>query len=352
MSRIFRSVEAVRDFFDDDANKLKLGSLVESKKLVDVKQLSGGYLNKVFRVRFDDNSTLIFKYYPATIDYETPMDYSQDRYFIEKAALELLGNEQCMRDCKLRTPKCLYSDDALFVLIMEDCGERLVSLSELLRTDLTSIDTTLKSDLLDQLADELNAFYKNLFNNCSIKYSTHANVFANRITWDFLNTYYVQIYKEQAKLYGVEREMAPYIEAHKVLEEPKSDAFFSLGDLWPNSIMFDVDSRIIWCIDWEMARFEKRHRDIEQLFTNLWVMKQDAVFYDAQLCERLMRRLQREFFGADDADWRLHCDGETMTEFILMAAALLAEPHIKRRDSQLLLTAIREVEMLRSNLSV
>jgi hypothetical protein len=107
--------------------------------------------------------------------------------------------------------------------------------------------------------------------------------------------------------------------------------------------MIDVENKRFWCIDWEMARFEIIHRDLEQMLTNLWVMKQDDEFYSPVKCDFLLRRLQYEYFGAEEADWREHCNEDTKCEFVLLTTALLAEDHIKKRSKQIILKAIDEV---------
>ena len=75
-----------------------------------------------------------------------------------------------------------------------------------------------------------------------------------------------------------------------------------------------------------MSRFEaKVFNDLEQLMANLWIMKQAAAIFDSCLVERLIRRLQFEHFGNENADYRLHCENATKSNFILWVLSLIKD---------------------------
>ena len=90
--------------------------------------------------------------------------------------------------------------------------------------------------------------------------------------------------------------------------------------------MIDEEKKLIWIIDWEMARFETRQlRDLEQLIANLWIMKQKPAFFNTTLIEKLIKRLQFEHFGNENSDYRQHGDDLTRANFILMILSLIKD---------------------------
>ena len=88
-------------------------------KLIDVKKLSGGLVNHVYRLVFENNSTAVLKYFPKFLAFDNTVEMSQNRYFIEKTALELIGNNEHLQNTLVRVPKLLYSSDKHFTIIME-----------------------------------------------------------------------------------------------------------------------------------------------------------------------------------------------------------------------------------------
>ncbi|CAF1046760.1 unnamed protein product, partial [Brachionus calyciflorus] len=116
------------------------------------------------------------------------------------------------------------------------------------------------------------------------------------------------------------------------------------GDLWPNSILIDQENKLVWIVDWEVARYETKTRDFEQLLANLWVMKQSPKF-DQNKIEKLIRKFQLEFFGNEDSDWRLHCGDFGKCNFILWVTGLLNETHWGIDDNQAVaLKALNEIK--------
>jgi hypothetical protein len=93
--------------------------------------------------------------------------------------------------------------------------------------------------------------------------------------------------------------------------------------------LVDVENNLFWIIDWEVARFETRaHRDLEQLIANLWVMKQNHELFNENALERLIRRLQYEYFGNENNDYRCHSgDDLGKSNFILWILSLVQYPH-------------------------
>ena len=92
-------------------------------------------------------------------------------------------------------------------------------------------------------------------------------------------------------------------------------------------MLVDLEKQTFWVIDWEMSRIDTPTSDLEQLIPNLWVMKQNPEYFNADLIEKLIKRLQFEFFGDENADYRTKCGVNGKTNFILWILALIKEPH-------------------------
>lgn len=94
--------------------------------------------------------------------------------------------------------------------------------------------------------------------------------------------------------------------------------------------MVDVEKSLFWIIDWEVARFETRiHRDLEQFMANLWMMKQNDEIFNKNALERFIKRLQFEYFGKENIDYRLAASGDDLgkSNFILWILSLVQFPN-------------------------
>ena len=145
----------------------------------------------------------------------------------------------------------------------------------------------------------------------------------------------------------LKEELSAYIEqgvslfCEPDLGDRKDEVYFTFGDLWPNSILVDLEKMSIWFIDWEAARFQRdAARDSEQLLANLWIMKQNANLFDVGKIEELSGALVSECF---EGSWRLESEVRR-TKFVLWALCLIKEEHWKienKRDA--MLRALEEV---------
>ena len=333
-----KNIEIVAKYINENREKLPFSA----KKLTNVSVVSGGLCNFVYRLKFDDNTTAILKYYPPFVASIESMTISQSRYMVEKTALDVLGKEPALSSGLVQTPKLIYADDDLFILIMQDCGQSLVTLFELMKnnfrlpnhTDENENEKALR-ELLNKLAVELRRFLRTLATGISIKPDTTYSVpFGDESIWDMLRAYLEPLPHAQAKSYNVETEMRPFLDAQRRLEQPSEQACFVVGDLWPNSILVDCEKQIFWCLDWEVARFETPLRDLEQLNANLWVMQQNRRLFNYERIDYLFKRLQHEYFGDESADWRVACGAYAKTNFVLWVICLLREKHWEIEDSR------------------
>ena len=207
-------------------------------KLVEIKKLSGGFVNYVYRLVFENKETAIIKSFPPFLSSNNSIELSQNRYFAEKAALEFLGNNEELK-LSIRVPKLLYFDDNAFVLGMEDAGEHTKSLYEILQTN-KDIENVNKEELIKKLAKKIHHFSKFLTENVDISASSHKSKFENKTAWDLIQTYFIPLFKSEAEKYELNEELAPHLAKAKEIFKPPSDGegVFVFGDLWPSNFIF------------------------------------------------------------------------------------------------------------------
>jgi hypothetical protein len=351
-------IDKVRAYIDQVKKDLKLSeaspSLAEYE-VTDVKLLSGGLVNYVYRVYFQHsahNVTVILKYFPPFLAIDKSIPFSQERFAVEKSALELLTSSPWLDNDKnsiSRTPKLFFSDKEQFVLIMEDLGERAQSLLELLK-----LNSGMNNDAVKRLALEIKCFIQHLTQNSGVTPTSHP-VFENKAISEVLKTYLKHVWQEQAKMSDLEAELSSYLSQAETVFQPvdlsKDTVVWTFGDLWPNSILIDLDAavgcRAFWFIDWEASRFQVDPlRDMEQLMCNLWLMKQNNSVFDVEKIELLIGDLQLAYFGDAGRDWRSTA-GDRKAKFILWVLSLIKEEHWHIENKrEVLLKALGEVNAI------
>ena len=76
--------------------------------------------------------------------------------------------------------------------------------------------------------------------------------------------------------------------------------------------MIDLKANKFWLIDWELARFDTKHRDVEHICLGLYLFNESRSVFDSRLVDYFLRRVQFEFLGNETADWRSRCEGENV----------------------------------------
>lgn len=333
------TAEAIITYFETNGSNLPFTSRLISSKL-----LSGGLVNFVHRLSFEDGSTAVLKSYPPFIAFYRTISLSQNRYFVEKKALESLNSQSWLNkspDSIIRTPKILFSDDQSYVLIMEDAGENCDTLFNLLTSE-----AQLEDKFIELIPKEIKFFVN--FLNKEIGLTPDGNEIFVRV-WQIVETYFTQLWSKMTKELELEKEMELYLEKSKEIFKYKNstDGVFVMGDLWPSSILIDQKNNLIWLVDWEAARFETNTRDVEQLLANLWLMKQSPKFNKIKI-ENLIKNFQLVFFDSKDKDWR-KCSGDfARYNFILWIVGLLNESHWGLDNKrEIAIKALNEIENLK-----
>jgi len=223
-----KTIELVKDYVQTNID-LKFTSALKS-----VVKLSGGLTNYVYRLNFEDNSSFVLKYYPNVQSHDAVTNVSQNRYFIEKECLKLLGNHALLEETRLRIPKLFFTDDSNFVLVMQDAGRETKTLMEILSSKLHTENLT---DLIDLFASEICKFSKFLLSTCGVTRLTHKTFFES--SWNLIRGYYVTMLPNEAKKYDLEKELSAHLQkVDHIFQVPgQNEGVFTFGDLWPSMLI-------------------------------------------------------------------------------------------------------------------
>ena len=304
--------EKVLNYMSSDEGHKKCGFEL---KVVDVEKVSGGLANYVYRLVFEDKSTAIFKHYSNQLKAISEAQFSPKRYFIEKSALKILGEEESLKECRISTPKLLYADDDMYIIIMQDCGRSLVTLSDFLKKDYELPESMrngksneeqnqLIDDMIDLTAKEIRNFLIKLATEVSIRPETHQDPFSNEPFWDGATHAFGTWLPAMIKGFELEKEFDQIMTGFDGnIRPPPGDLQFVHGDFWPNSMLLDLEKRTIWLLDWEMSRFDTKSKDLSQMCMFLWIFKRTPAVFDTARSARLLKRLHLEYYGDENADW-------------------------------------------------
>lgn len=271
-----------------------------SRSVKYIVKLSGGYVNHVYRVVFNNLSTLILKHFSTELSSNSFVPIGQERYFVEKKALNLFSH----------TPRLYYADDSLYTLEMEDIGESVMSFLDLLRNPIDNNIQSIISELLLFLEE--------------IKGTKADDVFRNPSAFDILNNYVVPQYSETLSKFRIPS--PPEVSATP-FNISEGDVV-TFGDLWPNSIFISPDFKSFWLLDWEMCRLAPNHSDVIQLLSNLWIMSHSSEFHQPSvlLCYNFIVSAYSE----------LYADFYTLSkkEIFISVVRLIDFPHWKLSDPE------------------
>ncbi|KAJ3252231.1 hypothetical protein HK103_001666 [Boothiomyces macroporosus] len=249
-------------------NYLKTGNLPEFlKNPVELEELSGGLANHVWKIQYPDSS-VVLKQYTAYLKYNPNIKLSENRSLVEweslSAAYKLAKNDKFWT-----VPKPLFYDSGHHVIFMEyfHCTNLFSLLSK---------STDISGDL-NWISDAIQSFINDLGG---------INVPAEVISDTPVVRYYRNDQKnipERLSMVGIP---ALEIEAYfnTVRNEVTNTVIF--GDLWPASVLVDIEHRKIVVVDWEACRFGYRYNDFVQFLGNLYLMMNGEPFHN-QNCKLL-----------------------------------------------------------------
>jgi hypothetical protein len=252
----------------------------------------------------------------------------------------------------IRTAKLYHSDDEKFVLVMEDAGLNTKSLTKYLEKGPNLIEDEV---LLEKIASDIHEFCVYLNDKSGITLATHRDQLENRESSYAAYAQLRTIFEGQSKAFNLEVELAPSVSSFWKALRPFDDPdvaksreglkqVFIFGDMWPNSILFDRERKLLWVIDWELARFETATNDLEELMSMLWLFKQNEAIFSAKSIAILMGKLQLAFFGDEKKDWRSSCGPYANDSFLFWVTLMVGNPDFKFEDHRsIVLKALEQV---------
>jgi 5-methylthioribose kinase len=136
-------------------NKNNLKKYLIEKKLIsskyEIEELSGGIINKIYRVKTDENSYVIKQFLKqAKTDKKLRIPSHNLRFFYEKSAINYLGKEM--------TPKIVFFDEKNKIICMEDLGEEN-------RLDLLMLSNKLNTKIFSVIGKKIAEMHNRSFNN-------------------------------------------------------------------------------------------------------------------------------------------------------------------------------------------
>ena len=226
------TTEQVKDYLNSNPD------LKFSSPLKNVVKLAGGFTNYVYRLNFDDDSSYILKYFCNLQSIDLKTNVNQNRYFVEKECLRLLGNHKLLENTRVRIPELFYTDDKHFVLVMQDAGKQTKTL-----LDVFNSKFQIDEELVNLLASEIFKFSQFLSSKCGITPLTHKQLFES--SWSLLRGYFLPMFPREAKRFNLENELSSHLQkADRILQVPEhGEGVFTFGDLWPSTL------RIIYLIN-------------------------------------------------------------------------------------------------------
>lgn len=295
--------------FETQENVIEYFSTIKPSKiesLCSARLLSGGVTNQVYRCVLPNNTAsvipdiFILKYYPPFAGSRS-IPFCQDRYFVEKEALTQVYSISSLTTVKV--PRIYFADDENKVLLIEDIGERCVSLMAYL-SRASNLPTLISPT---QVATRLSNFLQCLYR---VELGGLSSLFENKAAYTVLNAYFVDGFQQRLKNLGISEEFTEWIEASQPWVVPAVHPVLTFGDLWPNSVYISDDGSTIWLIDWELSRFGTIINDLRQMVSNLYLMEQaiksDVFSIDVvkefrkELVDRLAASPERPLLGKQE----------------------------------------------------
>jgi len=259
-----------------DILELALASLLEKfpSFMIDgtPQQLSGGFLNYVWRVKGKNllgADSVIVKRMPAYIASAPDVPLDPARISIEASAMSLFEKGEALEKISqngIRPPRLYHLDKERRLLIMEDLGQS-PNLGDWLQGSHTKLEAEKVGMSLGQFIGALHkvtahrSLFARLFNNVQIQ--------RTRLDFQYKN---IQSYAARAGLANADEIGKQAVQLGERLQQPGSNLI--MGDLWPPSVI--VTTSGLRLIDWELAHFGHPSQDVGHFAAHLWMVAQRA----------------------------------------------------------------------------
>lgn len=243
----------------------------------EIRELSGGNLNRVWRVRAEDldlhsdiesRTSIIVKHAPPYVARRPEIALDPGRLRFEARALALLDSGESINrgDAAasppiVRTPKLLAFDEQRSVILMEDLGD----VGDL-GFAIAARDTSRSNSDFQMIGEALGEFIGRL--HCLD--SGVAEKFQNRAVQETRNLIQYQEAGQYLKQCGVvDADLLGVRAAALGRRFLEPGVCLLMGDLWPASVLLPPGE--IGLIDWEFAHCGRPAQDVAHLAAHLWM---------------------------------------------------------------------------------
>ncbi|MCO6493007.1 MAG: phosphotransferase [Phaeodactylibacter sp.] len=228
-----------------------------------IEELSGGNLNRVWRVSGSEYS-LVVKHAPPYVAKAPDIPLDPRRIILEAAALRLFDKPplNSIVSERLRPPRLLHADENRHAIILEDLG------------NLDSLDEA--ENIGEDTGTRLGAFLARLHGLTAGDEAIAASINNRGIQQSRLDVQYARV-GEMLGNYGIPNSAELGGKARKLGEKYLAKGrCLIMGDLWPRSILIAPRSQQARVIDWEFAHYGRPAQDVAHLLAHLWMLQHRA----------------------------------------------------------------------------
>ncbi|KAI8899028.1 kinase-like domain-containing protein [Globomyces pollinis-pini] len=248
-----------------------------NETFVDAVLLSGGMVNYVWKITSQSGQSIVCKVYPPFIRTLPHLAFDVRRAEVEWKTMNAAYQLSKTNNACWTTPKPVYFDSENNLVFMEFVEG--VSLFDWLSCS--------NSDNADpQTLDWITSATKSFVTDTSI-IQLDKELLTNTPMVNFLKSRKPLIPNVFERISTDEKEK--WIKL--VQNEDCSDQFI-YGDLWPSSILLNINEKRITIIDWECARMGNSFEDTTQLMANLYLMTK-GVNFNNQLSTILLEKIAK-----------------------------------------------------------
>ena len=244
-----------------------------------IEELSGGNLNRVWRVSGSEYS-LVVKHAPPYIAKAPDIPLDPRRIILEAAALRLFDKPplNSIVSERLRPPRLLHADEDRHAIILEDLG------------NLDSLDEA--EDIGEETGTGLGVFLARLHGLTAGDEAIAASINNRGIQQSRLNVQYARV-GEMLDNYGIPNSAELGGKARKLGEKYLAKGrCLIMGDLWPRSVLIGPKDGQARVIDWEFAHYGRPAQDVAHFLAHLWMLQHCA---ESMEKKRRFRQLQHAF---------------------------------------------------------
>ncbi|KAJ1999503.1 hypothetical protein GGI04_004547 [Coemansia thaxteri] len=258
-------------------------------------KLTGGMISYVWRMANSAGKTIVVKYADSTIAAALEVKFSIERMDFEVRGLalfndlpETLSSDEALRTIhglgkeltltsSVRIPKLLYYDRSKPFLILEDIGDHLNYENWCLSTDKPAADVD-----IDFVCSKIGEWLAHLHAFGYANFDALKEYFVNQPARDLLGELFFEMTAKsivehtsfddkQKMVESIQQFRAEKLEA-RACQKALGPHTLLFGDMWPGSVLFDIDARVVNLLDFEFADIGLIYGDIAHFVAHLLPM--------------------------------------------------------------------------------